>query len=704
MARRAAQAALLFILSALARPIAAQVPDFSGTWVLNREKTQLEDMPAIVLELVQSAEAISYQMTVTRPNGESVTRKTLPIDGEGSWTDARGKTFPCSARFSDGRLIVSWQHEQRRSGRWVLLDLEEEHTLSADGMTLSVIHKERWGDRPWGRWPNPMVFDRRPASPGQAPTEAASARPDLFSHAQLNADARQLLDYLESIHPDPYRFSGGKVAFHRRFQDVLQAIPPGGMSREDFARLLRPFVAALADAHTVLPLPRVDSAAPGGVPLSFSSVEKLLYVDGVRSDKDRDLLGARLLSVEGVPVERMVERLYYVWPVENDFNALGVLNVYLGARAYLRELLPEWQDSSTLHVRLRLADGTERNRAFHLPEDGAAPLLTIPSRLELPSTEHRQFAYGFLSADRKTAVLKIDGMTEYRERFEADGQQQELHREAAEAYERAHGEPAPPDPAAVLAGIPSAVETFRQLVTEMKEAGTETLIVDLTRNGGGNSLMADILVYLLNGMKQLTDIVTAETNVRKYSPYVFAQSPGLSLEDLNRRYAPLQSYPFTENDYDFSYERYVSLFLSGAIDLETASSLKYSGSPTFMAEIRDGGYAGYYTPKTVLVATSHETFSSGFTLLRYLNKCGARIVGSTSGQSGNGFGNSIFVSLPNTGLRLFVSQNAYVVFPEEPTQRKMLNPDYELTYERLRAYGFDPNAAVLYAIELLDRP
>jgi hypothetical protein len=50
---------LMFCFLMLGPPAAAQVHDFSGTWVLNREKTQLEDMPEIVLEIVRSADAIS---------------------------------------------------------------------------------------------------------------------------------------------------------------------------------------------------------------------------------------------------------------------------------------------------------------------------------------------------------------------------------------------------------------------------------------------------------------------------------------------------------------------------------------------------------------------------------------------------------------------------------------------------------------------
>jgi hypothetical protein len=48
-----------------------------------------------------------------------------------------------------------------------------------------------------------------------------------------------------------------------------------------------------------------------------------------------------------------------------------------------------------------------------------------------------------------------------------------------------------------------------------------------------------------------------------------------------------------------------------------------------------------------------------------------------------------------------ISKDAYVVFPEEPNVRKQIKPHHELTYEKLKGYGFDPNGVILYALELL---
>jgi hypothetical protein len=74
---------------------------------------------------------------------------------------------------------------------------------------------------------------------------------------------------------------------------------------------------------------------------------------------------------------------------------------------------------------------------------------------------------------------------------------------AKEVFKRYQGKNPPEDKEALFAGLPSVTETFRSLVKDMKEAGTETLLIDLRRNHGGNSLMSQILVYFLYGKAEI---------------------------------------------------------------------------------------------------------------------------------------------------------------------------------------------------------
>lgn len=155
-------AALLFVLL-LFCSLGAQETNFSGTWVLNQEKTKMGEMPEVMIEISQDKEIIHYLRTVKESGNKWVTQMSFSTDGkEGRYADSRGYQLECSCAFSNGNLVVRYQSRQRRSGKWVILEIEEEHSLSADGKTLSIAHSERWDDK-GGKWPRPMVFDKMTA-------------------------------------------------------------------------------------------------------------------------------------------------------------------------------------------------------------------------------------------------------------------------------------------------------------------------------------------------------------------------------------------------------------------------------------------------------------------------------------------------------------------------------------------------------------
>lgn len=523
----------------------------------------------------------------------------------------------------------------------------------------------------------------------------------LIPAQKLIEDTRELMGYLETIHPDPYLYSGGKVALHRRFQNILQAIPGGGLNRDGYIRLISPLVASISDGHTRIETNyHFDRLKPGGVPLSFGIVEKIIYVEGVAREEDLSLIGAKLLSVEGVSPERMLERLGQNEGIENYYHGLMRLRSYMRAEPYLSILLPEWKDHSLIRAEFEI-DGRRREVTFRVPVEISSGYLRNKSRIEIPSMENRDFVWYFTSPDSETAVLKIDKLTAYREMYEAISGSRSVTDELKVLFEKVNGKAAPAGFDELMAGIPSAIDLFSELFTAMKSAGTRNLVIDLSKNGGGNSLLGDILTYFLYGKKALAGIISESPPVKKYSPYYFEKKQGRSLEGLNREYARIQSYSLEENDYDFSTERFVELFKAGRLDTLTGLKLKYKSAPSFLNEIASGRYEKYYTPRNVIVTSSTGTYSSAFTVMRYLNSSGAAIAGSVSAQAGNGFGNIIDVTLENSGVAVSVSHDSYISFPDRPGERVTIEPDYLLTYDDLVRFRFDPNPEILLALEVL---
>jgi hypothetical protein len=518
-----------------------------------------------------------------------------------------------------------------------------------------------------------------------APAIVSAAPPEQMSHfsqEELIQDARQLADILENTHPDPYIRGGGRIAFHRRLQQLLNNIPEDGMTRDEFARLLRPFVAAIGDGHTrLLDIYDVNDLFPGGVPFLFMVVEESLYVAGVPGEEYRDLIGSLLVSVEGVPLTELCQRQTQLRGTENQYHVLYLLateSLWYGP--YLADLLPEWEDPSQITVELQLPGGEIQAFDFALPMSVLTGV-TPDTQITLPTTDDSGFLYDFLDLERQVAYLRIDHMQGFREMYERRGR--------AEAQ-----------------NSPSATETFRDLVIDMHEASTEMLIVDLRRNRGGHSVMSDILAYFLYGKDALLSLKGAAYaegggEITRLSRY-YLDSTSRDISEWNEG----RGLPLIEGDYDFTWdftddqERFQAILPYASAYLEAFAQ----EMPTFYTEYQSGTYEGYYLPEQVMVLVSPRTFSSGHGMARYFYLSGATLLGTPPGQAGRLFANSISLRLAHTGIDIAVSTEYYNQFPNDPDLAQVLPVHYPLTYEILASYDFDPNAEVLYALDLLPEP
>lgn len=94
--------AIVLSLLLLFYPLAAQDARFSGRWIMNRDKTQMPQMPDITIEISQSEGFIHYRKTVKDSQNVWLTQMELPADGkEGSYTDHLGNRLKCSCAFHE---------------------------------------------------------------------------------------------------------------------------------------------------------------------------------------------------------------------------------------------------------------------------------------------------------------------------------------------------------------------------------------------------------------------------------------------------------------------------------------------------------------------------------------------------------------------------------------------------------------------------
>jgi len=520
-----------------------------------------------------------------------------------------------------------------------------------------------------------------PADSQTAQAPATSTRPGTFSRQQLIEDTRELANIIESTHPDPYSSGGGRIAFHRRLHTVLNAIPDEGMTKGEFYRLLRPFVAGVGDAHTNFTRGYfIDHTRPGGVPLRLRVVEESLVVVGIERP-NQALLGARLVSVEGIPLAELVARQRRLQGIDNQYHALHVLATRsLAYRAYMQDLIPEWNDIARVRVELQRPDGG--TAALDLKQPGKEPAeVTPPSRVVLPVPGESGFRKAFLQppdGGQEIAYVRFTHMGGYRE-------------------EREQRDPI----ISKIARPPSATESFRELVTEMKQRGTQTLVLDVRGNPGGNSLISEILVYYLYGKDQLLEMAgvgTGEHGAFRYSRLYFAERKGESLAAINRG----RAVPLVEGDYDFAWS-YVDgkPIARRAGPVEDPPMVKFLRlSPTFRAEFDAGTYSGYYRPKRVLVLSDAGTLSAGFSVVVEFWRLGATTVGTPPAQAPNSYGSGAIWKLRHTGIEGMVPMISAAHFPDDPSKAHVFPIDHLLTYERFKSCNFDPNAEYLYALTL----
>jgi hypothetical protein len=95
--------------------------------------------------------------------------------------------------------------------------------------------------------------------------------------------------------------------------------------------------------------------------------------------------------------------------------------------------------------------------------------------------------------------------------------------------------------------------------------------------------------------------------------------------------------------------------------------------------------------------------SSAFILVGDFHKAGATIVGISSGQAGNCFGDLLFFTLKNSGIRVYISHKLFLDFPHDLEKGKCLRPDLELTLDKLESYDYDPNAEILLALDSVSK-
>jgi hypothetical protein len=471
---------------------------------------------------------------------------------------------------------------------------------------------------------------------------------ETYDRDALAADLRTLVTRIEELHPDPYHGYDGRVDLHATLETTVRELPETA-TRAEFFAVAAPLVAGLEDAHARLAPPESDDEDTQ-LPLSLRVVGDSIYVDGVSDEALDDLLGAQLLGVEGESLDAMTARLTDLRGSENRYFARLLLARRIESGEWFDRLLDEPAAPATATVRVRLADGSERRQSLDpVPSDTAA-VRELDRSVEQPDGTGPRYR---LSDDGETAVFVPGDLMVYREVVQGARQRGAGNTEAvARGAYQAHYDDQPPDDLdALVAQLPSMMETVAALVREMADAGTESLVVDLRDNSGGDSRFVFFLGYALYGWEAVVEGSDWNVALKRRTD---AHREHYGVPDSERDdYATFADNPA---GYDFGprFRNREKTADERRQDLEVRL-----GSGAFADELEDAEHEAYYEPDQVAVVTTAGTMSSAFAGAALLSEFGADVVGVPSGQAPLSFGEAVEVELPNTGLTADVSGSLY---------------------------------------------
>jgi hypothetical protein len=517
----------------------------------------------------------------------------------------------------------------------------------------------------------------------QEPTEPTDAT-TTYPREALAEDARTLVSELEAVHPDPYRGYGGRVPLHRRLEETVQELPERATA-EAFYRRASPLVAGMGDVHSKLHGP--DGGRVGEderLPVDLRVVGDALYVEAVHDEAYTDLLGRRLLAVEGEPVDALAGRAAALRGAENRLTERLALVRMVTDYAPLDRLLDREEPPATPTVTV---EGERRRSLVPVPDDADA-VDGLERTVEPPAGSGPRFR---LYEDGDAAVFVPGDLLGYREAIEAARARgadyaEQFARDAHE--EHVDGDP-PADLDALVAELPSMVEALCELAEAMDAAGSEALVVDLRGNPGGDSRFVQYLAYVLEGWDGVLAGGEAITAVKRRTD-AHREHYGTP-EHADGEFTTAEANPA---DYDFGSEL-------GHQDADRETRLErvreQLTADTFLAAVEAGTHEGYYRPEDVVVVTTAGTMSSGFAGAAQLSTAGADLVGVPSGQAPVSFGEAVEVTLPNTGLTASVAGSLYHWVPDPDGDT--LAVDRDLTRERFERLDRAADASLRLAFE-----
>ena len=515
------------------------------------------------------------------------------------------------------------------------------------------------------------------------------------------ADFNEFVRLLEDTHPDPYTNYGGKPFFRLEAMDTrFGLIEDSVTSSDELARRITKFLAPLEDGHTNIDMgfsSFFEEREPEmGAPIDFRPISDGVVINSITSEY-KDLLGSRLIAIEGIPLKEICTNLAEYRTAENEIGRINLFCFINGLSPNeLRKAIPDMrQDSITFQ--LQTPEGKQMNLTLPLIDKyGSGSNIELSSvELTKPFPSQGNLSYLFVD-DKKNTMYFRSSQIISRDALEIMiNRGMDVGQYLKRTYMQFNEDDMPNDVNKALAKIPSFSDEFGKMLHVMKKSKSKNLIIDLRGNSGGFTPITLPTLYQLWGDKYLEEAPRFGIKfIQLFSP-LYMKKMNITMEQLN---AEMQDYGFILGDYiatsegDYSPEEITDEYRDRMIE-EMTSSVKdklmaQHGKPV-------------YTPEHVYVLINPTTYSAAFHYAFFLWKMGATIVGLPSKQAPNTYMEATPFELPRTNLKGNISNSLQLFMPNDDPRAHQFTPDLMPTYEDYKHYNFDMNTELLFLLDYI---
>ncbi len=515
------------------------------------------------------------------------------------------------------------------------------------------------------------------------------------------ADFNEFVRLLEETHPDPYTNYGGKPFFRLEAMDTrFGLIEDSVTSSDELARRITKFLAPLEDGHTNIDMgfsSFFEEREPEmGAPIDFRPISDGVVINSITSEY-KDLLGSRLIAIEGIPLKEICTNLAEYRTAENEIGRINLFCFINGLSPNeLRKAIPDMrQDSITFQ--LQTPEGKQMNLTLPLIDKyGSGSNIELSSvELTKPFPSQGNLSYLFVD-DKKNTMYFRSSQIISRDALEIMiNRGMDVGQYLKRTYMQFNEDDMPNDVNKALAKIPSFSDEFGKMLQVMKKSKSKNLIIDLRGNSGGFTPITLPTLYQLWGDKYLEEAPRFGIKfIQLFSP-LYMKKMNISMEQLNAEMQDsgliLGDYISTSED-DYSPEEISDEFRDRMIE-QMASSVKdklmaQHGKPV-------------YTPEHVYVLINPTTYSAAFHYAFFLWKMGATVVGLPSKQAPNTYMEATPFELPRTNLKGNISNSLQLFMPNDDPRAHQFTPDLMPTYEDYKHYNFDMNTELLFLLDYI---